>query len=64
MVIESVSSSTSLCSPEHLYEESERGRDFKQRPRSIGREKKGQEYEAETQEVKSTYRKEEKEAGI
>ena len=37
------------------YEESDRGRDFKLRPRRslapVGREGKGQGYEAETQEV-------------
>ena len=54
--------------PEQLYEESDRWRDFKLRPRRslalVGREGKGQGYEAETQEVLSTYRKGEKEAGI
>ena len=53
---------------EHLYEESDRGRDFKQRPRRslapIRSEGKRQGFETETQEVLSTYRKGGKEAGI
>ena len=40
--------------PEHLYEESERGREFKLRPRAlVGREGKGKGFETETQEVLS-----------
>ena len=44
--------------PEHLYEESDRGRNFKLRPRRslapVGMKGKGQGYEAETREVLST----------